>query len=243
MGYRVSFNVDAAQPQGLFELFCDGSEELAYGALYEQQLAAGTNSLSYTIMPGDSKGELVLQLRFGETNGTDGNTYTISNFKLEEVDFVTDRKAEIKGAVENDTQDGYSATLTRTADKAMLRLVDTPTEGREAWKNKLFVYTGVALEPGQKYRVRLNVKSIIPAPFEVCFNDGDVEKGVGGIFGLTSQPYGEFVEFTTYANKDAALVLQVSLGNCEAPNTIFLSDVKVEKAGAINLVSDTIYTF
>lgn len=38
-------------------------------------------------------------------------------------------------------------------------------------------------------------------------------------------------------------MIQLSLGNCSPPNSIILSNVKVEKAGAINLVSDTIYTF
>ena len=38
MGYRISFNLDADSEQNLFELFCDGNEELAYGALYEKHL-------------------------------------------------------------------------------------------------------------------------------------------------------------------------------------------------------------
>ena len=246
LGYRVTFDVNAAKSQNLFELFCDGNEELAYGALYEQYLAAGNNTISYTIMPGDSKGPLTLQLRFGETNDTSGNTYTISNFTLEEVEFVTAYNPEIKDACVNDTQDGYTATLKKAANKASVQLVNTPTtveDGLEAWKNKLFVYTGVVFEPDQKYRVSFNVKSIVPAPFEVCYNKRDEEKGLGAIFGLTSLPEGKYVEYTTYAKEGAQLVIQLSLGNCTAPNTIFLSDVKVEKAGTINLASDTIYHF
>ena len=246
LGYRVTFDVNAAKSQNLFELFCDGNEELAYGALYEQYLAAGNNTISYTIMPGDSKGPLTLQLRFGETNDTSGNTYTISNFTLEEVEFVTAYNPEIKDACVNDTQDGYTTVLKKAANKASVQLVNTPTtveEGMEAWKNKLFVYTGVVFEPDQKYRVSFNVKSIVPAPFEVCYNKRDEEKGLGAIFGLTSLPEGKYVEYTTYAKEGAQLVIQLSLGNCTAPNTIFLSDVKVEKAGTINLASDTIYHF
>ena len=243
-GYRINFNVDAAKEQNLFEVFYDGNEELAYGALYEQHLSAGRNPFSYTIMPGDNKGEIVLQLRFGETNGTDGNAYDISGFTVEEVTFVQQRRPEIKDATELALQDGYTATLKRAADSATVQIVDTPAEEElEAWKNKLFCYTGVVFEPGEKYRVTMNVKSIIPAPFEVCFNKGDEEKGIGGIFGLMSQPYGEYVEFTTYAKEEAALVVQLSLGNCVAPNTVFFRDIKVEKAGKIDLVSDTIYTF
>ena len=242
-GYRITFDVDAARSQNLFEVFYDGNEELAYGALYEQYLAAGRNTFSYIVMPGN-KGEIVLQLRFGETNNMSGNTYTVSNFKIEEVTFVAARTPEIKNVVENDTQDGYSAKLTKTPNRASLQLLHTPGEDQlEAWKNKLFVYSGVVLEPGQKYRISFNVRSIIPTPFEVCFNNRDVEKGLGAIFGLTALPAGHHVEYTIIADQSAQLVIQLSLGNCTAPNTIFLSDVKVEKAGKFNLVSDTIYHF
>ena len=110
MGYRISFNLDADSEQNLFELFCDGNEELAYGALYEQYLAAGRTILSLFIMPGDSKGELVLQLRFGETNGTNGNTYHISGFTIEEVDFRHRLEPEIKDVLRAALQDGYDCS-------------------------------------------------------------------------------------------------------------------------------------
>ena len=242
-GYRVTVDINAAKDQNKFELFCDGDDELAYGALYEQYMSAGDNTYSYIIMPGDSKGELVLQLRFGETNSTSGNTYKISGVTIEKVYFRTDRNPEIKNVCELALQDGYNAQLTTTHDKASVKLLKTPVEGREAWKNKLFVYTGAILRAGQKYRISMNVKSIIPAPFEVCFNNYDIEKGLGGIFGLISKPSGTHVEYTAYLKEDMPLVDQLSLGNCTTPNTIILSDVKVEKAGGIYLVSDTIYNF
>ena len=242
-GYRVTVDINAAKDQNKFELFCDGDDELAYGALYEQYMSAGDNTYSYIIMPGDSKGELVLQLRFGETNSTSGNTYVISGITIEKVYFRTDENPEIKNVCELALQDGYDAQLTTTPDKASVKLLKTPVEGREAWKNKLFVYTGVILRAGQKYRISMNVKSIIPAPFEVCFNNYDIEKGLGGIFGLISKPSGTHVEYTAYLKEDMPLVDQLSLGNCTTPNTIILSDVKVEKAGKIYLVSDTIYHF
>ena len=96
---------------------------------------------------------------------------------------------------------------------------------------------------GEKYRVSMDVKSIIPAPFEVCFNNGSVEKGLGAMFGLLSTPSVQHVEYVTYARQDTQLVIQLSLGNCSAPNSIILSNVSVQKAGRIDLISDTIYTF
>ena len=242
-GYRVSFDLNAALAQSAFEVFYDGNTESAYGAQYGQSLSSGKNSFSYIIYPGESKGELVLQLRCGKTDGTAGNTYTFSNLKIDEVTFRYTQTPETKEVTTLVTQNGYIEQLERTRDRATVRIEKTPSEGREAWKSKLFVETGVTLRPGQKYRVSMDVKSIIPTPFEVCFNNGGVEKGLGAMFGLISTPSGQHVEYITYAKEATQLVIQLSLGNCAPPNSIMLSNVKVEKAGAIDLVSDTIYTF
>ena len=242
-GYRVSVDIDSKADQKLFEIFYDGNKELDYGALYEQKLTAGKKTFSYIIYPGDSKGELSLQLRFGKTDDNSGNKYTISNIRIEEVTFTSSSTKEIKNASELVTQSGYSAELIKSANRASVRLIKTPKNGREAWKNKLFINPGVKLEQGQKYRITAVVKSIIPAPFEICLNDGDVEKGLGGIFGLMSRPQGTYISYASYVPKDIDLAVQLSLGNCAAPNTITFSDVKVEKAGKINQISDKIYVF
>ena len=63
------------------------------------------------------------------------------------------------------------------------------------------------------------------------------------MYGLISTPSGQHVTYTTYPKQDTELVIQLSLGNYTPPNSIILSGLKVEKAGKINLVSDTIYTF
>ncbi len=242
-GYRVSFDIEATNAQNLFEVFYDGSSEMAYGALYEQSLSAGRKTVSYTVMPGDSKGELTVQIRLGATNRTDGNSYTISNLKIEEVTFQTTQFPETREVTDTITQRGYSTKLEKSRDKVVMRIDRTPTDGREAWKNKLFVVTGATLKAGQKYRISMNVKSVIPAPFEVCFNNGDEEKGLGAMFGLLAAPAGQYVEYVCYPKQDIRLSLQLSLGSCSAPNSIFVSNVKVEKAGAVELISDTVYNF
>ncbi len=242
-GYRVSVDVTSKAEQKLFEIFYDGKDEMAYGALYEQRLTPGTKTFTHIIYPGDSKGELVLQLRFGKTDEDYGNKYVISNIKVEEVTFDQYNSKDIRNVSELVAQPGYNAELTKYADRDVVRLIRTPKNGREAWKNKLFVNTGTTLKEGEKYRITAVVKSIIPASFEVCLNNGDVEKGLGGIFGLMSRPQGEYISYSAYLKEDVNLAIQLSLGNCVAPNTIVLSDVKVEKAGNIDLVSDKIYCF
>ena len=242
-GYRISFDIDAAGSQDLFEVFFDGNTEAAYGALYGQSLSTDKKTVSALLMPGDSRGELTLQIRLGKTNGTGGNTYTVSNLKIEEVTFRYTQTPETKEAVSVDTQKGYQTKLERKAGTATLKLDKTPSEGREPWKNKLFVVPGTTLRAGQKYRISMDVKSIIPAPFEICFNNGGEEKGLGAIYGLLATPSGYHVEYVTYPKQDTLLELQLSLGNCAAPNSIIVSGVKVERAGAVDMVSDTVYTF
>ena len=242
-GYRVSFDIDAARDQGLMEVFYDGNTENAYGSLFNQTLPAGEKTVSYVINPDASKGELVLQIRLGKTDGTDGNSYTVSNVKVEEVTYTTSSAPEKKEACVLRTEPGYSSKLEKSADRATVKIEKTPAEGMEPWKTKLFVETGVTLKAGQKYRISLNVKSVIPSPFEICFNNGGEEKGLGAIFGLMATPAGQPVEYVTYARQDTDLVIQLSLGNCPAPNSIVLSGVSVEKAGAIDPISDTLYTF
>ena len=242
-GYRVSFDIDADKAQNSFELFFDGTAEGAYGQFFGPALPSGKTTVSQIIYPGESKGELVLQIRLGKTDDTDGNHYTVSNVKIEEVTFRYTQTPEMKEVTTLQTQNGYNEHLEKTRDRATVRIEKVPATGREAWKSKLFVETGVKLKEGEKYRVSMDVKSIIPAPFEVCFNNGGVEKGLGAMFGLLSTPSGQHVEYVTYAKQDTQLVIQLSLGNCSAPNSIILSNVSVQKAGKVDLISDTIYTF
>ena len=242
-GYRVSFDLETAKPQGTFELFLDGAAEGTYGQFFGPALGAGKTNVSHIIYPGESRGELVLQLRLGKTDGTDGNDYTVSSLKIEEVSFTTTSTPETRVVTELWTHDGYSSRLDTTHDKATVRIEKTPSEGMEPWKTKLFVETGVTLKAGQKYRISMNVKSIIPAPIEICFNNGGEEKGLGAMFGLMATPTGQPVEYVTYAKQDTDLVIQLSLGNCTAPNSIILGGLAVEKAGEIDLISDTVYTF
>ena len=241
--YRVSFDIEADRAQSVFEVNYDGSAEGAYGELRGKSLSAGKQTVSALMMPRDSKGELSIQIRLGKTDGTNGNRYTVSNLKLEEVTLRYTQTPETKDVTTLDAQPGYVEHLEKSRDRATVRVEKTPSEGREPWKSKLFVETGVTLKEGEKYRVSFDVKSVIPTPFEACFNNGGEEKGLGAIFGLIATPSGQYVEYVTYPKQDTQLVLQLSLGNCTAPNTIVLGNVMVEKAGAIELVSDTVYTF
>ncbi len=242
--YRVSFDLSAERAQNNVEVFYDGNTENAYGQLFNQSLPAGSKNLSFMIMPTQPKGELSLQIRLGKTDDAGSNSYTVSNVKIEEVAFVINSKPETKDAAELFTHTGYTATLKKTAANANITFKSVPAfDSREPWMTKLFIDTGVTLKQGVKYRVSFEVFSNADTPFEVCFNKDNEEKGVGAMYGLNSTMEPQIVEYITYANEDAHLVLQFSLGKASAPSTFNVNNIKVERAGATSEVSDTIYTF
>ena len=237
-GYRVSFDLEAEKPQGVFEVFYDGSSESAYGQLTGQSLSAGKQTLSYTIQPGDSKGELTLQLRPGRTDGTDGNSYTISNVKIEEVAF---EKKTVEGTAQAATlwtHETYSSTLEKKADRVKVQIAKTPAAAElEPWKTKLFIDTGVTLKAGEKYRISLDACADTETYFEICYNRDEEEKGFGALYGLTAYPETRTFEYTAYAGRDTHLIIQVSLGKCASPNAFTVSHVKVEKVGETRQIS------
>ncbi len=243
-GYRVSFDLTAAKPQGVVEVFYDGNTENAYGQLLNKTLVAGTQNISYTMYHEQSFGELSLQIRLGRTNDNGSNSYTVSNVKIEEVTFEVSSKPESKDAAELFTHTGYTADLKKTATNANITFKSVPAfDSREPWMTKLFIDTGVTLKQGVKYRVSFEVFSNADTPFEVCFNKDNVEKGVGAMYGLNATMEPQIVEYVAYANEDAHLVIQFSLGKASAPSTFNVNNIKVERAGATSEVSDTIYTF
>ena len=241
--YVVSFDVDAAKPQSSFEVFYDGAAEAAYGQRYGLSLRSGKQTVSQIIYPNSGSGVLTLQLRCGKTDGTDGNSYSVSNVKIQSVNLRYNTIRENEETASLRTEPGYSGTLSRTAKQASVRLFSCPEGNQEPWKTKLFIPTGVSLRAGQKYRVSFEVFSNADVPYELCLNRNGLEKGFGARYGMTATYTPQVVEYIFYASEDGYLELQFSLGNAAAPCTFTVSSVKVEKAAGTSRVSDTIYTF
>jgi hypothetical protein len=242
--YRVKFDIVAEKSQDKFEVFYDGSTEKVFGELYEQRLSAGEKrTVSHTIQGVSGQGELSIQIRLGATNGTDGNSYTISNIRVEQVSYMTILVPVIRSVTELWTHEDYAAELSTTATSASARLTKTPTVGKEAWKTKLFVETGATLKAGQKYRITFTTSGSEGMPYEVCLNHGGEEKGLGGIFGLNAMADGDTITYVTTPDKDIDLVLQFSLGNAWNGGSFTVRNIKVEKAGASSTVSNVTYTF
>lgn len=132
--------------------------------------------------------------------------------------------------------------FTRSPDKVSIEYLATAWDAG-VWKSRLYINTGLIPEAGVRYRITADVTCDEDMPFVLLFNNDEVEKGLGAMFGLIAKPSGQYVEYVTYAKQDTDLVIQLSLGTCAPPNSIILEKVAVEKAGRIDLVSDTVYTF
>ncbi len=231
--YQVSFELEAAKPQSLFEVFYDGAKEAGYGALYERSLHAGRNTVVSDLLRADnSSGELVIQIRLGKTNSTDGNVYRIRNVRVSEVAVRSAARYNSGPAADLWAHEDYVAHIERTATDATVRLENEP-ENPEAWKVKLFLNTRAPFEAGQKYRVSLEVTSEREADYEICYNRDGVEKGYGARYSLKAGPETQKVEYVTYAGQDGHLAVQLNLGLIGAENTFHIANLKVEKAGTI----------
>ena len=242
--YRVKFDIVAEKSQDKFEVFYDGSTEKVFGELYEQRLSAGEKrTVSHTIQGVSGQGELSIQIRLGATNGADGNSYTISNIRVEQVNYMTTLVPVIRSVTELWTHEDYAGTLSTTATSATVRMTTVPAQGKEAWKTKLFVETGAKLKAGQKYRITFTTSGSEGMPYEICLNHGGEEKGLGGIFGLSAMADGDTITYVTTPDKDIDLVLQFSLGNAWTGGSFTVRNIKVEKAGASSTVSNVTYTF
>ncbi|MGX8698373.1 MAG: hypothetical protein ACSW8F_00405, partial [bacterium] len=128
--------------------------------------------------------------------------------------------------------EGYAAALEKSASSAVMTLTAAPETGREVWMAKLFVDTGAALKAGKTYRISARLSATNAFDYEICYNDGGAEKGVGARYGLTASAEGETVTETLTAGKDAALVLQFSLGCAPAGTAVTVEQVEVVEINA-----------
>ena len=246
--YQVSFDVNSEKDQSTYDICFDGYSEKDYGALYGKSLEAGSNSVSYSFLPAESKGPLTLQLQLGITNDETGNTVTVSNLKIAKLtseagtsvlpaDFAYPvsegpgyRPINLSSISSRESHDGgYEQTK---LNNNTLTISSVPRTGTEVWKSKLFIDTGTALDAGATYRVTANVTSEKAFPFEICYNNGDVEKGYSALYGQMSAGTADYVsdEFTVPADATTnKLILQFSLGKSPAPNAITVNSVSLEQ--------------
>ncbi len=122
----------------------------------------------------------------------------------------------------------YTTALHEAADSATLDIVTSPAPAPDSvWKVKLFVDTGVKLQADKAYRISADVSATKDFGYELCYNNGGTEKGVGALYGLAATADAKTIVYEV-TGKDADLVLQFALGNAASGTSVTVKNVKVE---------------
>ncbi len=240
--YQVRFSLAAEAEQPEYAVRFDGGESQgAYGALDRRAIRAGeTDQVRYTLTPQGESGELVVCLLLGRT-GPQGNVLRLSGLTVEEAApdgaaaaTVLADKLDYRapGFIRAWTNSDSAATLTSTRDSATLTVTKAP-EAAEVWKIKLLVATGLKPQPGKTYLFSADVRASAVRDFELCYNEGDTEKGYDVLYGQKFTGGLQTIQRRIYIPRDKAnpgeLITQLSLGLLQEGDTVTISNVRVEE--------------
>ncbi len=240
--YEVSFALTAAAAQPEYAVRFDGGETPgAYGALEGRAIQAGeTDRVRQTVRPQGESGELVVCLLLGKT-GPEGNTLRLTDLTVAEAAPDGTAKTTVlvdkldyraPGFIRAWTNSDSAATLTSTEDSATLTVTKAP-DPAEVWKTKLLVATGLKPQAGKTYLVSFDLKGSEVRPFEICYNEGDTEKGYDVLYSQTLTPAVQTIQRRIYIPRDKTnageIIVQLSLGQLKVGDSATVSNVRVEE--------------
>lgn len=234
--YRVSASVAAEKAQGFELCFNNGAAEAGYGALYGLKAGEKSDVGGLITVPANMENASDLVLQFNLGNSESGNAITVSDIKVESVE-LTEGESVLptafsfasKSTVNGWAHEDYAVNLTDNGTSATMNITSVPATGREAWKVKMFVETGARLTAGKTYRVRMDVSAQSAINYEICYNNGAVEKGVGALYDLRAGASKSTVTATLTPNANSELIIQLSLGKAAGANAVTVSNVRVEE--------------
>lgn len=244
--YRVSFSLWAENAQPEYAVCFDGgSAESAYGTLDGRGIeAGGTDQVKYEVTPAAENGELVLRLLLGKT-GASGNTLRFSNLAVEEVSgsevgsnvvLADHLNYNAPGFIRLWTNTDRKAVVTCDGKSATLSVIKGPVEGAEVWKIKLLAATGLKPEAGKTYHFRVDVDSNAKQSFELCYNEGDTEKGYGVEYSQRLTGQSQTLDYMIRIPKDkknpGELIIQFSLGKLKTGDKVTISNIFIEEVSA-----------
>lgn len=206
----------------------------------EVEVKEGNNSCSYSFTAGDGEASYVC-LELGMLEGPftlDFTSIEVQASVGEDVytditpaGFAFDAEGVVYSGFDNNATGSHSTT----ADSATLDITRGSDENG-CWQSKLYIKPGMDLEAGKKYKISIDVESVNGHNFEICFNNGDAEKGIGALYGLSLEA-GEKKTFDIIVKHDSAkdnLVILLQLGELRTPqgaDTITVSNLKIEEIG------------
>ncbi len=117
------------------------------------------------------------------------------------------------------------------------------------WESKLFIKTGMDLKAGKRYKISIDLEAVNPYEcLEICYNNGDVEKGVEALYGQTLDA-GQKKTFSitvTPGEDKNDLTIQLQAGQFPAgitSNAITASNLVIKEISGTKTSQSTGYTF
>ena len=216
----------------------------------EVEVVAGNNTCSYSFTAGgEEKSYLCLELGMLEGPFTlDFTSIEVQSSVGEDVytnvtpeGFAFDAEGVVYSGFDNNSTGSHATTATSaTLD------ITRGSDENGCWQSKLFIKPGFDLEAGKKYKISVDVESTNGHNFEICYNNGDAEKGIGALYGLSLEA-GEKKTFEIIVKHDTAkdnLVILLQLGTLRTPqgaDTVTVSNLKIEEIGGNKTVeTDTL---
>ncbi len=240
--YRVSFALASEKKLEDYTVSFDGNTAAAYGKLDKRSVeAGGSDRVEYTLTPKTDSGELVLCLLLGKT---EVNTLRFSDLAVQKA--LADQSGANRmlvdklnyaapGNIRCAAEAGYSTEMSATDSSTTMSITNVPSSKDAAvWKLKLLVSTGLKPEAGKTYRFRATLNSTKSGSYEICYNEGEVEKGYDVLYNQSLKSGSQTVERQIYIPTDkenaGELVVQFSLGKLSKGTKVTISNVTVEEA-------------
>lgn len=226
--YRVSFDIESPDAYRDFCAVYNTSDD-AYKGKWGQTLSPDEKKTIVSDGLPAGNGNLTVSIELGKFSGG-GNSVTVSNVEVEEVDLSIGLVTKLDGVAMLDFQPGYKADIDRKKDSATVNITQSPADGAEVWKRKLFLATGVHANKDAGCRVSFDVLAEEDMDFEVCYNKNGDEKGYDALYGLHAEGGKTMTVTKTFITADEGdLNLQLNLGLVSAPNSVTVSNLKVER--------------
>ncbi len=214
----------------------------------EYDIVAGANKIEHTFTAKAEETYVCLQLGMLEVF-----TLDISNVEVTQSvgeDTYTNVTPDFKYNTEGVVWGGFDGEATiDSKDDATTVHIKTTGGDNGVWQSRLYVRPGYDLAANKKYKISVDVEAeYAQSQFEICINNGDAEKGIDALYGL-SLAAGEKKNFSTIVKPDTAkdnVTLQFQFGHLDdlsLGNKLTVSNLKIEEVGGDKTTETSSYVF
>ena len=214
----------------------DVAGTVKFGDFHEFAIRKGENTVTGQVSA--SNGYTYLDLQLGALKPF---TIDFTSIEVEELETEADYESVMtvpiawssEGAVYVQHDPGYFYKLDRHLDGVTMKVEEIPFSA-EVWMSRLYVKTAAILAPGALYRVSADVSATHEMDMEVCFNNGDNEKGYGAFYGqrmgdMSKRTFQQLIDLRSPGSEGGEVVLQFAFGKSPDGSQVTVDNIRVEK--------------